>query len=138
MDIKYATLIFLPNIGNGTDTDVHIRMKSVLKETHPLRIEETASVDQSQILNAFWDDWSISLHYSEDSYILEESQDIAEKYAQNRGDKEVIRNCRTRIELSSDTDSYGEHFNDYIAILEQIEIEFRGAILFDTQTKQFI
>ncbi|MEM8675023.1 MAG: hypothetical protein AAGF83_14280 [Cyanobacteria bacterium P01_G01_bin.67] len=63
------------------------------------------------------------------SYVLLESQDIAQSFPQYP----KIKKCDRRLEVSSDDDSRMEYFNDYVFILELIE-QLGIVFLYEPQT----
>lgn len=85
-----------------------------------------------------WDGWRLSLAYSRNADVLQEAQEIAEGCGAERPDRETIARCGSRIELWSEADPEMLHFNDYIAVLMQIEEALPAAILFDDAQGAFI
>lgn len=137
MTFQYNVLVLLPGV-DGLLSELPTLI-SLLEKASSTRVD--VQVDSDKVGNrvcGFWEEWALFLAYSEASYILQESQEIARKYASLRSDGETIARCGSRIELWSDPDPEMQHFNDYINVLEQIEAAFPTAILFDAANEVFI
>lgn len=91
---------------------------------------------RSEFLELTWDDWGIAVGYESGDVVAEESQEIAQAYAEFRPDREAIAQCRQRIVVNSAPDPEMEHFNDFVFVLESLE-KFPGAVLFDPQNESF-
>ena len=70
-----------------------------------------------------------------ESWVIEESREIADNQAK-RSEAEVIRNCPYRLEFYGDDDLDMEYFNDYFALMEEIQ-KIPGAIIFDYPNGKF-
>ncbi|MGB0389173.1 MAG: hypothetical protein ACPGWR_30490 [Ardenticatenaceae bacterium] len=81
--------------------------------------------------------WSLRIHFNSEPYVLEESKELAEYYAAERPDKEVIASCASRLEIISDLDPNGDYFNYYVFVVELLD-QFSGAITFDCQVQDFV
>ena len=78
-----------------------------------------------------WTNFQFTIYKNTESYVLEESQDIARNFPQYP----KIAKCDRRLEVSSDEDRQMEHFNDYIFIQETIE-HLGRVFLYEPQTGQ--
>lgn len=81
--------------------------------------------------------WALILDVVDDPYVRAESADIAQKFADERPDRELISLCACRIEVSADPDPTGEHFVDYVGTLDVL-FGFGNVVLFDPATGTFL
>ncbi len=68
-----------------------------------------------------WPNFGIEIHLSDLPHVLEESREIAERFAKGRTEQERISQCFTRVEITGDEDPGMEYFNDYCYIISAIE-----------------
>ena len=89
----------------------------------------TISLQDKNITIAFGS-FTFQIFLSEDDSVLEESIEMADDfktdYAENEFDKEKLKRCSKRFDISGSDDDYDmDYFNDSLFILEQIE-KFKG------------
>ncbi len=77
-----------------------------------------------------WADWEFRVYYECGPDILQESQEIASSYAGHRPDQESLSICNKWITIASDNDYEMVHFNDFIFLLQDLEEELPGAVMF--------
>lgn len=75
--------------------------------------------------------WELKFVLNNAPAVLQESQEIAQRFGQGRPDRDVIATCATRLEISGDADPRMDHCNDYILATECLKA-FTGVFLFDT------
>jgi hypothetical protein len=83
------------------------------------------------------DRWEMTLTMYSGAEVLEESGEIARRYAAGRPDRDVIASCERRLEIQGGTDPHKNHCNDYIVVLECLEA-FAGVKVFDPHTHEWI
>ena len=90
--------------------------------------------DKSCVLR--WNDWSFRLHFENQPHVIEDSREIAERFASNRADQERIAACDRRITTAADPDPDMSHFNHYIYVMETLE-SIKGIYVFDPNDGKF-
>src|SRR5258706_4399883 len=60
------------------------------------------------------DRWEMTLTMYSGPEVLEESGEIARRYAGGRPDQDVIASCERRLEIQGGADPHKNHCNDYI------------------------
>lgn len=63
-------------------------------------------------------DWTLTVHWQDQSYVAEESMEIAKRFARGRPDADLIASCNRMISTAGDPDPDMKHFNDNIRVLE--------------------
>lgn len=91
--------------------------------------------DRRARIEFYREEYYFYLALVEESWVAEESREIADNQAK-RSEAEVIRNCRYRIEFYGDDDVNMDYFNDYFALMEEIQ-KIPGAIIFDYPNGKF-
>ena len=83
------------------------------------------------------DRWDMTLTMYGGAEVLEESGEIARRYAAGRADRDVIASCERRLEIQGGADPHKTHCNDYIVVLECLEA-FREVKVFDPYRHEWI
>ncbi|MCU0479942.1 MAG: hypothetical protein MUE54_01865 [Anaerolineae bacterium] len=96
---------------------------------NPAKIVEKMSDKQIQIR---YKTWVFNLYWETQPHVLEESQEIAQIFAKNRPDKDIIGKCHRRITTASNPDPDMEYFNDYVYVLQVFE-RIPDSYIFDNQ-----
>ena len=96
-----------------------------------------AVVTKEESLKVKVGDYAFQLHYNQEDYVVEESQEIAEDAATNHPDKARIAACRRRLEIAGEDDPDMDYFNDSLYLLEIIET-FSGVFIFDPYDGRFL
>ncbi|MCZ2340647.1 MAG: hypothetical protein LC104_02490 [Bacteroidales bacterium] len=125
----YEAIAFLQD-DSDFDLDVAVRR---LAEWFPAkriaRDGKTITVDDP--------DWAVSFQLMDESFVAEESMEIAETFSSCSRSQDIA-NCKRRIEVySTDPDLDMMHFNDFVLSCQTLET-FRGVILFDPQSGELI
>ncbi len=66
-------------------------------------------------------DWALTIHWQDQSYVAEESNEIARRFAINHPDFDVIASCNRMVSTAGDSDPDMKYFNDYVRVLEVFE-----------------
>ena len=78
-------------------------------------------------------DYQFSIHYSNEKHVIEEAREIADRtdvdWADNKIDKEKLKECSSRFEIWGEEDFDMDYFNDSLFIIETIE-KLDGLIIF--------
>ncbi|WP_050046165.1 hypothetical protein [Scytonema millei] len=112
-------------------------MKLVRFFTHKLAERSVSTLFFENRLAVTFDNWSLYIYLNSEPEVLKESQEIASTFAHNHPDRAVIATCKSRFEISSDSDPSMAHFNDYILVVEQLS-ELPGAFVFEHATQEFM
>lgn len=91
--------------------------------------------DRRARIEFYREEYYFYLALVEESWVAEESREIADNQAK-RSEAEVIRNCPYRLEFYGDDDLNMDYFNDYFALMEEIQ-KIPGAIIFDYPNGKF-
>lgn len=83
------------------------------------------------------DRWEMALTMWSGAEVLEESGEIARRYAAGRPDRDEIASCERRLEIQGGADPRKAHCNDYIVVVECLEA-FRGVKVFDPRMHEWI
>ncbi len=83
------------------------------------------------------DRWEMTLTMYSGAEVLEESGEIARRYAAKRADRETIASCERRLEIQGGADPHMDHCNDYILAVECLEA-FKGVFVFDPHSREWI
>ena len=71
-------------------------------------------------------------------YVKLESQEIADIFAADRDDREVIASCSARYAVLAPDDPAMDHFNDFLYLLHAFEAAYNGAVAFDSVSGNFL
>lgn len=123
--MSYNRIVFLPTDSTMSEE----RLTTLLSKTFgrdknaQIHIEEGRTVVR-------WGTWSFRVYYECGPSMLQESQEIALGYAADRQDKERLATCDKWITIASDNDYETDHFNDFCFLLQDLEEQLPGAVLF--------
>lgn len=81
--------------------------------------------------------WKTFLNLNSESFVNEESKEIAEHTGADHARKAVLNNSLSRIEITTDGDPEMQHFNDHILLLQYLESSTKG-VLFDCNSGELI
>ncbi len=84
-----------------------------------------------------WPGFTLELYHAKEWHVIEESAEIAAKYAKGKSKAEAIASCKERLEISGDDDPAMEHFNDYCYAVEAIE-KLGAVYTFDSSSAPFM
>jgi hypothetical protein len=84
---------------------------------------------RSHELKVSWGPWEFRIAIASGPQIASESASIARQFARHRSDRSGIAACRTRIEVTSTPDPFGEHMSHYFS-LGKVLARFDGVFLF--------
>lgn len=129
----YSYLILL-----APDTDATIEgLKSNLDSFYA-NDERTVKIDlNGNDLTVNIDGYNLYVHYSNESHVIEESEEIANDAAIGLKEFDVIKSCTSRFELHGDPDYDMDYFNDSLYLQEEME-KFKGVFIFDTMDGNFV
>ncbi|HMV42786.1 MAG TPA: hypothetical protein PK079_20155 [Leptospiraceae bacterium] len=83
-----------------------------------------------------YSDYLFTFLLIDEDWVLEESKDIAERFAKTEIQKEVIYHSKKRVEFWGNDDYQMNYFNDYLILLENIQKD-SDVIIFDTINGKF-
>ena len=129
---QYSAFVLCPSYANASLEQAESKLRNFFEET----TERIVRQKHNKLLLMIGD-WSLRLHFNSEPYVLEESKELAQYYAANRADKDLIAACASRFEIISDLDPEGNYFNYYVFVVELLE-QFAGAITFDCQVRNFV
>ena len=132
MSYYYNAFVLCPRYSNASVELAESQFRHFFEETSERIIREGHN---KLVLKV--NDWSLRVHFNSQPYVLEESKELAQYYAANRADKDLIAACASRFEIISDLDPEGNYFNYYVFVVELLE-QFAGAITFDCQVRNFV
>lgn len=81
--------------------------------------------------------WELTMNYSEESHVQEESQDLADSFAADHALHDKIAACKKRFETWSSGPDDMDYFNDYLVFLEAAQ-SFKGVYVFDNNSPEFV
>lgn len=81
-------------------------------------------------------DYCFYFSFIQEDWVIEESKDIAQNVGSHRADKQLIANCKSRIEVSADDDFDMDYFNDFMMLMEVIS-EKEKVVIFDYESGTF-
>lgn len=114
----YETLILIDPESNIEGLEIRRRVATLFEREDGGKPTVTW---EEPVLSIDWSDYQIRLALDDGPHVYEESQEIAQEFAQDHGLADRIRSCRERIDISGENDPEMDHFNDYCLILETIE-----------------
>ena len=128
--MNYNALVLLPPTNNVSLKDAEKLLQNSFIDKN---INVTRGIDSLLISG---ETWKCGVELNENSYVIEESKELAEKYAKNSSKKDEIASCNRRFEINFDDDEDAKGFNNYINILQQFE-SFKGAKVWDSAVQEF-
>lgn len=123
--MPYDRIIFLPPTTDMsaknlaalvTDTYGRDRAAQILVEGHRVEVR--------------WDDWSLRVYYEEGESVRKESEEIVAGYGSERPDKEQLGACDKWVTIGADKDYDMKHFNHFVFLLQDLEENLPGAVMF--------
>lgn len=81
--------------------------------------------------------WSLSIDWEDGPHVLIESQEMADIFAKDRADKDIIAASARRLTTAGDPDPDMDYFNDYVAMIEVFE-SISGLIILDPDNGKFM
>jgi hypothetical protein len=140
MEIQYRATIILPHDETCPVEQINAKLIECLKAVHPDKIgtnewEGAASRSDSDdslgdVHTAFWNGWGLHVHVAAEPYVAQELQEWA-SLKSFEPPCDVVTTCTRRVELWTDDDTDMIFFNNYVALLAEIEDRFEGALLLD-------
>ncbi|KUJ59638.1 hypothetical protein AR687_22160 [Flavobacteriaceae bacterium CRH] len=127
----YSYLAFIEDSSNA---DIHV-LKNNLEEFYAQSENEkpTLTLESNQLNILFNDEYSLYVYFSEEEHINEEAREFAAEYKldwnENTTDKEKLKTCKKRFEISGDDDFDMDYFNDSLFVIQEIE-KFNNVIIF--------
>lgn len=97
-------------------------------------IDNTSIVVENEKLDITIRGWRLSVDYSEDSHVVEESKGLADQLVGEL--KTKVGTCTSRFEVSSDEDENMDFFNEYCILQQEIE-ELGTVYIFDCVSGEF-
>lgn len=131
--MSYQAFILLPS-----DSDVSIEdVRQALENYYVDDPRDIAFDTADNSLDVAIEDWDLYVTVNSSPHVVEESEEMAEMFANQRPDKDEIAACGKRLEISSEEDEDMDYFNDYIEIIEQLG-KFKGAKIWEGAQQEFI
>lgn len=128
MSYQYFALIH-----NDSNADINVLKENLDVFYSKTSKKPTISLTDKELKISFTD-FDFQIYLSEEKSVLEESVEMADDfkvdYSEMEFDKEKVKTCSKRFEISADDDFDMEYFNDSLFILEQIE-KFNGITIFN-------
>jgi hypothetical protein len=84
-----------------------------------------------------WPYYRIDIHHSTAPHVLEESEEIADRWAGSHPERDRISKCRERLEISGEDDPDMEYFNDCLFVGEAAE-RLTKVFRFDQASAEFL
>ncbi|MBE9208056.1 hypothetical protein IQ244_16295 [Nostoc sp. LEGE 06077] len=112
-----ALALIAPDCGI-TLQDAEIKLVNFFNHD-PTKPSMSVSHGENRLTLSF-DRWALYIYLDMEPSVLQESQEMANRFGQHHPDKEIIATCNSRLEISSDTDENMDHFNDYVLSIEQL------------------
>ena len=138
--MAYSAFALLPPEADADGSKIAEILSQYFKGSEPIK-EMRKTMGQSSVMHwairLRWHHWRMQIALNTNSDILEDSRKIAQEYGQGRSDSDIIASCDRRIEVLCEPDPNGDHFNDYVSVLEALE-KIPGAILFDPEAECLI
>ncbi|MBD2496508.1 hypothetical protein [Nostoc sp. FACHB-280] len=133
--ISYNALALITPDCNITLADAEIKLVQFFNRdsTKP---SMSLSRDDNRLRLTF-DGWSLYIYLATEPSVLQESQEMANRFGQNHPDKAMIATCNSRLEISSDADENMDHFNDYVLSIEQLS-KIPGIFLLEMANLEFV
>ncbi len=107
------------------DTDANISAEALHSELLRFYADDTQAPSEinlsSQTISLRWPDYQLQVAREQLPHVLEESAEIAERFAGDHPDRERIGSCRCRFATAGDDDPDMLHFNDYLFVGEAAE-----------------
>jgi hypothetical protein len=129
----YAIDVLIPPSNTLTFEDIAIKIRD-----HLAGISDSPTVIiESDRMKVQRDEWELRIYWEDKPHVLEESREIAKRFAQGRADADVIASCKFRITTAADPDPDMTYFNDYVFVLEALE-SIKNIYIFDPYDGKFI
>ena len=127
--LTYESIAFLQD---GSDFDIAVAARLVAEWLPGWQVTQRDKSISVQGSNC-----EFRLHLADEPFVAEESQGMAEYFAECPRSPKIAK-CKRRVEITcADPDPDMAHFNDYLFVLHALE-EFRGVILFDPRSGELI
>lgn len=123
--MSYNRILFLPADNDTSDENI----ARLLSKTFEADKEAQILVAGNR-MEVKWGDWSLRVYYEVGPDVRKESQEIVSGYASQREDKESLAMCNKWITIASDSDYDMKHFNHFVFLLQDLEEQLPGAVLF--------
>ena len=106
------------------DPDTSISAEQVAAELRRFYAEDSDAPSEitmhGQTISLRWADYVLQVNRESLPHVLEESAEIAERYAVARSDRERIAQCTCRFSTHGEDDRDMVYFNDYLFVGEAI------------------
>ena len=131
--MAYQAFILLPSDSEASIEDV----RRILEDYYSGDVRDITFNDNENKLTVTIDDWDLSINRNSKPHVIEESREMADKFAGQRPDKNEIASSGVRLEVSTDDDDNMDYFNDYLEIIEKLG-NFKGAKIWEGAQSEFI
>jgi hypothetical protein len=127
----YQTIILIPaNVQLAFAEVVHPLKHHFAEIKHPAEF----MLEGDKLTIQMDDDWALYVNWLNDVRI--EANEIADWFAKDRPDQDVIASTDRFISTSGDQDPNMDHFNDYVYVLEVLE-DLPNVYVFDPINGEF-
>jgi len=114
-------------------SDHSITIQQVAEALQSLPRVEVTVVDPTRII-VHQDQWSFTVTYTDRPYVRTELQEMAERFASGRPDKDFIATCDRRFAISWVPDPNMAYFNTWLFVTHKVESLVDGITLDSTWT----
>jgi hypothetical protein len=124
--MQYDRLIFLP-----PTTDMSAEKLAALVTSTYGRDRAAQILVEGNRVEVRWGDWSLRVYYEAGETVRKESEEIVTRFGCERTDKMQLSVCDTWVTIASDDEDYNmKHFNHFVFLLQDLEEELPGAVMF--------
>lgn len=124
--MQYDRLIFLP-----PTTDMSAKKLAALVTSTYGRDRAAHLLVEGNRVEVRWGDWSLRVYYEEGEIVRKESEEIVTRFGCERTDKMQLSVCDKWVTIASDDEDYDmKHFNHFVFLLQDLEEELPGAVMF--------
>jgi hypothetical protein len=123
--MSYDRIVFLPSDSDMSEE----RLTTLLSKTFGRDKRAHIYVEENRTV-VRWGDWSFRVYYESGPSVRQESREIVSRYASGRKDKKRLATYDKWITIASDSDYEMTHFNHFCFLLQDLEEQLPGAVLF--------
>ena len=133
--MAYEAFILLP-------PDSEVKLEDVRRALEKLFADDERNVRFDTAENRVTvtiDDWNLYVLFNSEPYVVEQSREMAESFADERPDKEEIAVSDRRLEITTDDDEEEmEFYDDFLLAAEGLGQEFRSAKVWEAASEEFL
>lgn len=134
--MSYVYYLYLGLVPSHNPASLHDLKSKLAARYAQWKLPHTIEVVDTQLTLTI-NDYAFTVHHVNAPHVLEESGDIARKYAKDNPQQAAMAACATRFEMYGDDDPNMDYFNDSL-ILQACIAELGDVFVFDPYGGKFM